>query len=93
MGKAEAEALKLRAKAMAAYDETALMAIVLDTLPQLAKAVSKPLAKTSEIVIVNNANDNITDGINQMLAQVPPSVKALTGIDLKQFVGSKLAST
>lgn len=94
VGKAEAEALRIRAKALVSFEEAAMLALMLEALPAYAKALATPLAKTADIVIVNNENDgNLANGLNQLLAQVPPSVQALTGVNLKEYLGAKLSTS
>lgn len=86
VGKAEAEGLRLRAKALASFEDAALLALIFEALPAYAKALATPLSKTADIVIVNNhENDgNFVNGLNQLLAQVPPSVQALAGVNIKE---------
>lgn len=83
--------MSMKAKALGQYNDAAMLSQIMEILPQFAHAVSLPLSKTSEIVINSSKNDcTIGDGINHFLTQVPPSVKALSGIDLNQYLHSKL---
>ena len=50
-------------------------------LLQIAAEVAAPLAKTDEIVLIGGA-DRTTTEVNKLLAQLPPAVQALTGVDL-----------
>lgn len=47
---------------------------------KIAAEVAAPLAKTDEIVLVGD--DRTTSEVTRLLASMPPSVQALTGIDL-----------
>lgn len=85
IGKAEAEKMKLKAGAYQQYGEAAKMAMVLECLPQIAAKVSAPLAKVDEIVILSGENSKITGEMNRLLAEVPASVQALTGVDLTKI--------
>ncbi|NP_001080298.1 flotillin 2 L homeolog [Xenopus laevis] len=85
IGKAEAEKMKLKAGAYQQYGEAAKMAMVLECLPQIAAKVSAPLAKVDEILILSGENSKITGEINRLLAEVPASVQALTGVDLTKI--------
>ncbi|CAI9620444.1 unnamed protein product, partial [Staurois parvus] len=82
IGKAEAERMKLKAGAYQNYGEAAKMALVLECLPEIAAKVSAPLSKVDEIVILSGENSKITSEMNRLLAEVPASVQALTGVDL-----------
>jgi len=47
--------------------------------------VAAPLAKTDEIVLIGG-NDNITNDVTRLVAQLPPSINALTGVDLSKVL-------
>uniref|UniRef100_H9GDC4 Flotillin n=1 Tax=Anolis carolinensis TaxID=28377 RepID=H9GDC4_ANOCA len=85
IGKAEAEKMKLKAEAYQQYGEAAKIAMVLDALPQIAAKVSAPLSKVDEIVILSGENHKLTSDLNRLLAEVPASVHALTGVDLSKI--------
>ncbi|NXN80854.1 FLOT2 protein, partial [Bombycilla garrulus] len=82
VGKAEAEGLKLKAEALQKYGEAAQMALVLDALPKIAAEVSAPLSKVDEIVILSGEKGSTMSDVNRLLAEVPASVRAITGVDL-----------
>ncbi|XP_063002478.1 flotillin-2 isoform X1 [Elgaria multicarinata webbii] len=84
IGKAEAEKMKLKAEAYQQYGEAAKMALVLDALPQIAAKVSAPLSKVDEIVILSGEN-KLTSDVTRLLAELPASVHALTGVDLSKI--------
>ncbi|GCC20810.1 flotillin-2 isoform X2 [Chiloscyllium punctatum] len=82
IGKADAERMRLKAAAYQQYGNAAKMALVLDALPKIAAEVTAPLAKTDEIVILGGDNNRVTSEVTRLLAEVPASVHALTGVDL-----------
>ncbi|XP_038670618.1 flotillin-2 isoform X1 [Scyliorhinus canicula] len=82
IGKADAEKMRLKAAAYQQYGKAAKMALVLDALPKIAAEVTAPLAKTDEIVILGGDSNRVTSEITRLLAEVPASVHALTGVDL-----------
>ncbi|VDN54932.1 unnamed protein product [Dracunculus medinensis] len=90
IGRAEAERLKLRAEALKNYEKTATMAMALEKIPEIAESITKPLKKTSEVLIVGST-DNITGAITKLAATLPNSLKAVTGFDvtntLKNVIG------
>merc|ERR1719225_2215346 len=81
VGRAEAEKMRMKASAYKQYGDAAIMALVLESLPQIAAEVAAPLAKTDEIVLLGGA-DRTTTEVNKLLGQLPPAVSALTGVDL-----------
>ncbi|NXW76385.1 FLOT2 protein, partial [Hirundo rustica] len=81
VGRAEAEGLKLKAEALQKYGEAAQLALVLDALPEIAAKVSAPLSKVDEIVILSGENGTLSN-VNRLLAEIPASVRAITGVDL-----------
>lgn len=44
--------------------------------------MAAPLARTSEIVILSGEGNRVTGEVNRLLAELPVSVNALTGVDL-----------
>ncbi|NXT95389.1 FLOT2 protein, partial [Anhinga rufa] len=82
IGMAEAERMKLKAEALQQYGEAAQLALVLDALPEIAAKVAAPLSKVDEILILSGEKSNTTSEVNRLLAEIPASVRAITGIDL-----------
>ncbi len=90
-GLATAEAMAKKADAWRTYNEAAITQMFIDKLPEIASAVSAPLAKTEKIVVVNAGGpgggaSKITADVTQIIAQLPPMVEALTGIKLDELV-------
>jgi flotillin len=89
-GLAEAEATMKKAEAWKEYTQAAVIQQLLDRLPEVASAIAQPLAKTERIVVVSTGSENgsgagasrITQDVSNIIAQVPATVEALTGIDL-----------
>merc|ERR1719445_2125588 len=86
VGRAEAEKMRMKASAYKQYGDAAIMALVLEALPQIAAEVAAPLAKTDEIVLLGGA-DKTTSEVNKLLGQLPPAVAALTGVDVTGALG------
>ncbi|NXW36785.1 FLOT2 protein, partial [Phaetusa simplex] len=82
IGMAEAERMKLKAEALQQYGDAAQLALVLDALPEIAAKVAAPLSKVDEIVVLSGENSNTTSEVNRLLAEIPASVRAITGVDL-----------
>ncbi|NWZ26554.1 FLOT2 protein, partial [Asarcornis scutulata] len=82
IGMAEAEGMKLKAEALQRYGEAAQLALVLDALPEIAAKVAAPLSKVDEIVVLSGESSTTTSEVNRLLAEIPASVRAITGVDL-----------
>lgn len=52
---------------------------------QIASKVAAPLARTNEIVILSGEGSRVTGELNRLLAELPVSVNALTGVDLSKI--------
>lgn len=88
-GSAEAEAMKLKADSWRQYNEAAVSQLIIDKLPELARAVAEPLSKTERIVMVSGDGlgaSKITGDITNMMTQLPPVVEALTGVRLEDLI-------
>merc|ERR1719420_1283731 len=81
VGRAEAERMRMKASAYKQYGDAAILALVLESLPQIAAEVSAPLAKTDEIVLIGG-QDRTTAEISKLCGTLPPAVQALTGVDI-----------
>jgi len=89
IGKAEAERMRQKASAYKQYGDAALMSLILEAMPKIAAEIAAPLEKTQEIVIINddNPSSRVNSEVTKLLGQLPPSVQALTGVDLSKALG------
>ncbi len=61
-------------------------------LPELARAIAEPLSKTEKIVIISSGADGgagaskVTQDVANIMAQLPPILESLTGVDLQKMV-------
>lgn len=90
-GTAEAEAMKKKAESWKMYGEAAIAQMVIDILPDLARAIAEPLSKTEKIVIVNTGGDSagaskVTQDVANVIAQLPPILESLTGLNIQQII-------
>lgn len=91
-GLAEAEAMKQKAAAWQNYNQAALIQQLIEALPAVAEAVASPLAKTERIVVISNGDgagagaSKISGDIASIIAQVPATVEALTGLNLTEAI-------
>ncbi|MFN0207869.1 MAG: flotillin family protein [Planctomycetota bacterium] len=93
-GASEAEAMAKKAESWREYGEAAIAQLIIERLPELARAIAEPLSKTEKIVIVNSGGSGadgagaskITKDVTNILAQLPPTVEALTGLKLEDLI-------
>jgi flotillin len=89
-GFAEAEAMKKKAEAWQQYNQAAIIQQLVEALPRIAAAIAEPLSKTERIVIISTGGGEgsgagaakVSQDVANIVAQVPATVEALTGIDL-----------
>ncbi len=92
-GEAEAEARRLLAEALKLYNEAGLSIEALKVLPEIAAAVSEPLARAGSTTIISNGDgatgtgaSKLTEDVTRVLSQLPPIMQQLAGVDIKQFL-------
>lgn len=90
-GMAEAEAMVAKANAWGQYNEAAIADRLLSILPELAAAVSAPLAKTDKIVMLGGNGDGVgahrvTRDVMKIVAELPEVLESLTGKRLDDLV-------
>ena len=86
-GEAEAEAMRLKAEAMKQYGQAAMMQMVIERLPEMARAVSEPLSRTGKIVMFGEggASAMVRDTTGTML-QTFEAVKEAVGLDIPKML-------
>ncbi|HXV75736.1 MAG TPA: SPFH domain-containing protein, partial [Candidatus Polarisedimenticolaceae bacterium] len=93
-GEAEAEARRLLAEALKLYNDAGLSIEALKVLPEIAAAVSEPLARAGQTTIISNGGASgggtgaakMTEDVVQVLSQLTPIMQQLAGVDLKTFL-------
>jgi len=90
MGEAEADALRRKAESWNAYSQPALLQMMFEKLPDLAREMAAPVSKVDKIVLVSNdgklGTSKITGEVASMMAQLPTVVKNLSGFDLEGWL-------
>src|ERR671933_1487274 len=89
-GLAEAEAMAAKAQSWGDYNQAAITDRVLSILPELAAAVSAPLAQTDKIVMIGSGNgagggvgaSRVTRDVTNIMSELPDVLEALTGVKL-----------
>ncbi len=92
-GFAEAEAMKRKADAWLQYNQAAVIQQLIEAMPKIAAAIAEPLAKTERIVIISSGGNGdgagaskVSQDVANIVAQVPATVEALTGVDLLKTI-------
>ena len=86
-GMSEAEAMMKKADAWQNYNQAAIVQQLVDSLPEVAAAISAPLSKTEKIVVIGNGEggagaSRVARDVTSIMAQLPETLSALTGVDL-----------
>ena len=86
-GEAEAEALLKRAEAMQQYGQAAMMDMLIEKLPEMARAVADPLSKTDKIILFGEggASSMVRDTTGTMM-QTFEAVKEAVGLDIPKMI-------
>lgn len=93
-GLSEAEAMMRKAEAWRAYNQAAISEMFIERLPEITRALAEPLSKVDRIVIISNTGGDsagigasrLTQDIVNMMAQIPPVLESLTGINIRDLV-------
>lgn len=91
-GLAEAAGSMEKARAWQEYNEAAIAQLLIEKLPEIARAIAEPMSRISNITIVGGGTGHgtgaskITQDITQVLAELPPVVQALSGVDLRELI-------
>ncbi|WP_203338233.1 flotillin family protein [Nocardioides limicola] len=87
VGHAEAEAMEKRAEAFAGYNDAAVLQMLVEVLPQIAKEVAAPIAAIGNMSVIS------TDGAGVLPKQVTDNVvqtmqmlKTATGLDIESLI-------
>lgn len=88
-GIAEAEALDKKAEAMKKYGEAAMMEMLVNVLPEIAKNVAEPLKSIDKVSIIGGDGKSVagvSENVPVVMAQVFETVKESTGLDLRDVL-------
>ena len=88
-GIAEAEAIREKAEAMKQYGDAAIIEMIVNQLPEIAKHVAEPMSRIDKVTIFGSDGQGVagmTENIPLAMAQTFNTVKAATGVDLSEIV-------
>jgi flotillin len=90
IGRAEAEALRQKTESWNVCSQPALLQMMFEKLPDLAREMAAPISKVDKIVMLSSdgttGTSKITGELATMMAQLPTVVKSLSGFDLEEWV-------
>jgi len=94
---AEAEGIDKKAEAMKKYGEAAVIEMIMEALPEIAKNVAEPLSKVDKITMYGEGNSaKLLSDIVTGTTQVTEGISAGMGIDIKSLImgalGGKMAA-
>ena len=95
---AEADGIDKKAEAMLKYGEAAVIEIIMQAMPEIAKNIAEPLSKVDKITMYGEGNNaKLIQDIVNGTSQVTEGVSSGLGIDLKAlisgFLGGKVSQT
>ncbi|MCQ2537678.1 MAG: flotillin family protein [Lachnospiraceae bacterium] len=90
-GLAEAEAIDKKAEAMRKYGQAAMMEMIVDALPEMAKAIAEPLNSIDKVTIIDSGNgqsgvSSMGDYVPAVLAKTIEAIKQTTGLDITEIM-------
>ena len=90
---AEAEGIDKKAEAMKKYGEAAVIEMIMNALPEIAKNVAEPLSKVDKITMYGEGNSSklLSDIVNGT-TQVTEGISAGMGIDIKSLIAGALGA-
>ena len=84
---AEAEGIDKKAEAMKKYGEAAVIEMIMNALPEIAKNVAEPLSKVDKITMYGEGNSaKLLSDIVNGTTQVTEGISAGMGLDLKSLL-------
>ena len=84
---AEAEGIDKKAEAMRKYGEAAVIEMIMEALPEIAKNVAEPLSKVDKITMYGEGNSaKLLSDIVNGTTQVTEGISAGMGIDIKSLI-------
>lgn len=86
-GKAEADAIERKAIAMQKYGQAAMLEMVVEKLPEVAKAIGEPLAQTEKIIMFGEgASTGMTRDVAGSMLQTFEAMKSTVGLDIPKML-------
>ena len=90
-GDAEARAMNVKAEAYQEFNQAAIVDKLINSMPEIVKALAAPLANVDKITIVSTGNgdaagmNKITGDMTKMAAQIPALFETLSGMPMSDL--------
>lgn len=89
VGNAEAQAMHAKADAYARYNQAAVLEMLVDALPKVARELAAPMAAIDNLTVVSTEGATaLTRNVTDNLAQLQVMLKDTVGVDLAALVDS-----
>ena len=90
-GIAEAQAMEKKAEAYAKYNNAAITEMIINQLPEIAKAIAQPISAIDKVTVIDSGNgeggvSSVGGYTPAVLAKVLESVRETTGFDLTEVM-------
>ena len=88
-GIAEAEAIDKKAEAMKKYGNAAIIEMLVNVLPDVAKSVAEPISAIDKVTVIGSDTNGVSDmagNVPVVMAKVMESVKEATGVDMTEII-------
>ncbi len=90
-GIAEAQAMEKKAEAYAKYNNAAITEMIINQLPEIAKAIAEPISAIDKVTVIDSGTgeggvSSVGGYTPAVLAKVIESVRETTGFDLKEVM-------
>uniref|UniRef100_G3NAW6 Flotillin n=1 Tax=Gasterosteus aculeatus aculeatus TaxID=481459 RepID=G3NAW6_GASAC len=88
-GRADAEQMTKKAEAFQQYKDGAMVDMLLEKLPLVAEAISKPLCEANKVTMVSSGDGEVgaaklTGEVLDIMVRLPAAVEKLTGVKISQ---------
>lgn len=95
-GLAEAQAMDEKAKAYAKYGEAAIVELIIERAPDIARELAAPLSSIDSVTILGSNGDglnSLSGAVGKNFAELDAVVQSLTGVSLKNVVKGAASGT
>ena len=87
VGHAQAEAMDKRAEAFAHYNEAAVLQMLIEVLPQIAREVAAPIAAIDQLTVISSDGAGaLPRQVNDNVVQTMNMLKNSTGLDIQELI-------
>ena len=88
-GQAVAEALGMKAEAYQRFNQAAVLAVILESMPAIVSAAAEPIGNIDSLTVLStDGASEVVRTTTETVAQANATIKSLTGIDMAALIGS-----